>query len=81
MSYLERLNWGEGEPRLQRIFEKFYDERGNVPNLFRVMGRRPALLTSFNAHFAAVLSGDGTLDVRFKEMLAVRVSQINECGY
>ncbi len=81
MSHLERLRWGEVEPRLQRIFEHFHAERGNVPNLFRVMGRRPELMTTFNAHFGAVLSADGTLTVGFKEMLAVRVSQINECRY
>lgn len=80
MSLIERLRWGEVEPRLQRIFEKFYAERGNVPNLFRVMGRRPELLTSFNAHFGAVL-GEGTVEIRLKELLAVRVSQINECRY
>ena len=81
MSYLRRLRWGGVEPRLQRIFESFHAERGNVPNLFRVMGRRPQLMTTFNAHFAAVLSAEGTLGVGFKEMLAVRVSQINECDY
>ena len=81
MSHIERLRWGAVEPRLQRIFEHFHHERGNVPNLFRVMGRRPELLTSFNAHFAAVLSSEGTLTVGFKEMLAVKVSQINECDY
>lgn len=81
MSYLERLKWGAVEPRLQKIFDHFHTERGNVPNLFRVMGRRPELLTSFNAHFGAVLSDKGTLSVGFKEMLAVRVSQINDCGY
>ena len=81
MSYLERLRWGAVEPRLQRIFERFHAERGNVPNLFRVMGRRPELMKTFNAHFGAVLSEQGTLSVGFKEMLAVRVSQINDCGY
>ena len=80
MSYLERLGWGEADPKIQRIFEHFYKERGNVPNLFRVMGLRPDLLTTFNAHFAAVMRED-TLSVRLKELLAVRVSEINECDY
>ncbi len=80
MSYVDRLRWGEVEPRIQRIFESFYEARGNVPNLFRVMGRRPELLTTFNAHFAAVM-GEGTLPVRLKELVAVRVSQVNRCEY
>lgn len=80
MSYLQRLEWGQVDRRLQAIFEKFYQERGNVPNLFRVMGHRADLMSSFNAHFGKVM-GAGTLAIGLKEMLAVRVSQINECDY
>ena len=43
MSYLKRLRWGEVEPRVQRVFESFHASRGNVPNLFRVLGRRPSV--------------------------------------
>ena len=80
MSYLERLNWGAVEPRLQRIFQHFHAERGNVPNLFRVLGRKPKLLNSFNAHFAAVMAED-KVSTRLKEILVCRVSAINDCGY
>ena len=80
MSYVERLRWGEVEPRIQKIFEALHQERGNVPNLFRVMGQRAPLLTSFSAHYGKVM-GEGTVDVRLKEMLSVRVSQINDCEY
>ena len=80
MSYLERLKWGEVDRRMQAIFEKFYEERGNVPNLFRVMGHCPDLMSSFNNHFGKVM-GEGTLPIGLKEMVAVRVSQINECDY
>lgn len=80
MSHLRRLEWGEGEPRVQRVFDSLYAQRGNVPNLFRVLGHRPELLSTFNAHFAAVL-GEGTVSVRLKELIAVRVSQINHCRY
>lgn len=80
MSHLERIRWGEVEPRIQRVFESFFQARGNVPNLFRVMGHRPELLSTFNAHFQAVLA-PGALTVRFKELLALRVSTLNHCRY
>jgi alkylhydroperoxidase family enzyme len=80
VSYLPRLKWGRVDRRLQAIFESFYEERGNVPNLFRVMGHRPGLMSSFNSHFGQVM-GEGTLSIGLKEMVAVRVSQINECDY
>ena len=80
MSHLERLKWGEVDHRLQAIFEKFYEDRGNVPNLFRVMGHRAELMSSFNNHFGKVM-GEGTLSIALKEMVSVRVSQINGCDY
>jgi alkylhydroperoxidase family enzyme len=80
MSYIDRVKWGEGEPRVQKVFEAVYEDRGNVPNLFRVLGRKPKLLNSFNAHFAAVMADD-TVSTRLKEILVVRVSALNHCGY
>ena len=80
MSTIERIRWGEGSPRIQKVFEQFFADRGNVPNLFRVMGRRPEILTTFNQHFGQVMS-KGLLEPRLKELLAVRVSRLNHCEY
>jgi alkylhydroperoxidase family enzyme len=77
---LPRARWGHVDAPTQRIFEKLYEERGNVPNLFRVLAHRPKLMTTFTHHFQAVL-GTGTVSTRFKELLAVRVSTINGCEY
>jgi alkylhydroperoxidase family enzyme len=80
MSYIKRVLWGDGEPRVQKVFESIYEQRGNVPNLFRVMGRRPKILNSMNAHFGAVM-GEGAIPVLLKELIAVRVSVLNKCEY
>ena len=80
MSHLPRAHWGEVEEPIQQVFEKFWERRGNVPNLFRVLALRPDLFRTFNAHFDAVL-GEGTLEVRLKELVAVRVSQLNGSDY
>jgi len=45
-----------------------------------VMGHRADLMSSFNGHFGKVM-GEGALSIGLKEMVAVRVSQINECDY
>jgi len=80
VSYLPRARWGEVEDSIQEVFERFWNARGNVPNLFRVLALRPELFRTFNAHFDAVL-GPGTLDIRLKELVAVRVSQLNGSRY
>jgi alkylhydroperoxidase family enzyme len=62
------------------IFERFRSERGNIPTMFRTMALRPAIMETAEAHLRAVFA-TGSVDVRLKEMLAVRVSQINDCAY
>jgi alkylhydroperoxidase family enzyme len=80
MAHLPRICWGDAEATVQRVFESLYDQRGNVPNLFRVLAHRPQLMRTFTHHFNAVLT-TGEVDTRLKELLAVRVSTINDCEY
>jgi alkylhydroperoxidase family enzyme len=60
--------------------EAIYRQRGNVPNMFRSAAHRPELLATMLAHFRAVME-TGTVPQKLKELLAVRVSQINLCDY
>jgi uncharacterized peroxidase-related enzyme len=80
VSHLSKRAWGDVEPQIQRSFEAFWEARGNVPNLFRVLAHVPPLFTTFTTHFKAVM-GAGLVDVRLKELMACRVSQINGCRY
>ena len=82
----------EREPRVARlapedvgapvreVFDAFVRERGKVPNLFRVAAHRPEIVATLRAHMNAVM-GPGTVDVLLKELVAIRVSQINNCEY
>jgi alkylhydroperoxidase family enzyme len=66
--------------RVRDVFEAFVQERGKVPNLFRVAAHRPEIVATLRAHMNAVM-GPGTVDVLLKELIAVIVSQINNCEY
>lgn len=68
------------EPLLREPFQRFIDERGKVPNLFRVAARRPHIARSLAEHMRAVM-GPGEVPELLKEILSVRVSQINNCEY
>nr|WP_243183412.1 carboxymuconolactone decarboxylase family protein [Anaerosolibacter carboniphilus] len=48
--------------------------------MFRTLAHRPELLKTAYKHFSTVLN-TGTVDIRLKEMVAVRVSQLNQCEY
>ena len=80
MGRITRLSTGQASPEIQDLFRSFLDERGNIPNMFRTVAHRPVLLTTMLAHFRAVM-GAGTVPVALKEMLAVRVSRLNDCDY
>lgn len=80
MSRISRVNRSEVSEELNLLFDKIYAERGNVPNMFRVMAHRPEIFSTMQAHFAAVLN-TGTVPKRLKELIIVRTSQLNQTPY
>ena len=48
--------------------------------LFRVMGHRPVLMQQAVQLLESTMRG-GTVDPQLKELLAIRVSQVNACFY
>jgi alkylhydroperoxidase family enzyme len=77
---IRRLDRGEVEPTTAEIFDKYLQERGNVPNMFRTVAHRPEYLRTMIAHFRTVMN-TGTVPAKLKELCVVRVSQINHCEY
>ena len=70
----------EVSPGMREVFDQFQQQRGNIPNMFRTMALRPEITQTAVAHMQAIFT-TGTAPQRLKEMLAVRVSQINDCAY
>jgi uncharacterized peroxidase-related enzyme len=67
-------------PTSRAVFEQFVEERGAIPNMFRTLALREEIMQTAAAHMRAVFT-TGTVDSALKEMLAVRVSQLNDCAY
>jgi uncharacterized peroxidase-related enzyme len=80
MSRISRLDRREVTPDLAALFDKAFAQRGNVPNMFRVMAHRPEIFATMQAHFAAVLN-TGTVPTKLKELIIVRTSQVNDTPY
>lgn len=80
MPRIRPLEPDEAAPEAREVLERFARERGNMPNMFRTMALRPEIMRTAAEHMQAVFS-TGTVEKRLKEMLAVRVSQINDCHY
>ena len=80
MSRISRLDRSEVTPDLAALYDKAFAQRGNVPNMFRVMAHRPEIFATMQAHFGAVLN-TGTVSTKLKELIIVRTSQVNETPY
>ncbi|MGA9671979.1 MAG: carboxymuconolactone decarboxylase family protein [Terracidiphilus sp.] len=80
MSRISRLDRSEVTPEMATLYDKAFAQRGNVPNIFRVMAHRPEIFSTMQAHFAAVLN-TGTVPAKLKELIIVRTSQVNVTPY
>ena len=80
MSRISRLDRSEVTPEMVTLYDKAFAQRGNVPNMFRVMAHRPEIFATMQAHFGAVLN-TGTVSTKLKELIIVRTSQVNDTPY
>jgi alkylhydroperoxidase family enzyme len=80
MPRISRLSRSEVSPEVGGIYDHFMKVRGNIPNMFRTVAHRPEYLRTMIDHYRVVLE-TGTVPTRLKELLFVRVSQINRCNY
>ena len=80
MSKIPLVGRSRASGAAREAFERKIAERGNIPNMYRVFAHRPWLLSTMDAHFAAVM-GSGTVPIKLKELLALQTSLENECRY
>jgi hypothetical protein len=80
MARLSPLEPSSPDPAVQALFDDFLRERGAVPNMFRTLAYDPELLKTWFTMFRTTMR-EGSVSVRLKEILAVRVSKLNSCRY
>ena len=77
---VSRLDKTQVDAPTAEIYDANIKERGSVPNMFRTVAHRPEYLRTMIAHFRTVMN-TGTVATKLKELLVVRVSQMNRCEY
>lgn len=80
MPRVSRVGRSQAQGAVKDAFERKIAERGNIPNMYRVFAHRPWILTTMDAHFAAVM-GSGNLPLKLREMLALQTSLANGSHY
>lgn len=65
--------------------KKYYDGNkrswGGVDNIIKAHSLNPSALRALMTFYNGVMHGDGELSLGRREMVAVTVSQLNECHY
>jgi len=79
-SRISLLDREAAPPETQKIYDALLAARGVVPNMFKVLGRRPEIAQGV-AGFLKPLLADGALPGFYKELIAVRVSQHHSSAY
>lgn len=80
MARVAAIEPAQADPSLKDLFADFIRERGAVPNMFRTLAHDPKLLQTWFDMFRATLR-EGDVTTRVKEMVAVRVSHLNQSRY
>jgi AhpD family alkylhydroperoxidase len=67
-------------PETAALYDALLAQRGAVPNMFKALAHAPAIAQSVAGFLKALLS-DGALSGWYKELVAVRISILNESEY
>ncbi len=67
-------------PEIAAIYDALLKQRGTVPNMFKTIACIPAMAQGFAA-FLKPIVGDGALPGWYKELIATRMSALNESQY
>jgi len=80
MARLSKKTKDQVPPDVQDLYARVGQQRGNVPNMFRIYAHRPEILKTMVAHMQAV-TNTGTVPAKTKELVASLVSRLNSCEY
>ena len=80
MARLSKLSKDQVGGDVRDLYSRVGEQRGNVPNMFRIYAHRPEILKTMVAHMNAI-TNTGTVPAKTKEFVATLVSRINRCEY
>jgi uncharacterized peroxidase-related enzyme len=79
MPRLNVVEPGQASGKTQELMDAAKKKMGSVPNILKGMGNSPAALGAYMGMSGAV--GEGELDGKTREAIALRIAEKNECTY
>jgi uncharacterized peroxidase-related enzyme len=73
------LEADQADKKLQRVYESLEKQYGTALNPLRVLAHKPAIMEAVMRLYGAIHAPNEVLSEELKEMLSVRIAQINGC--
>jgi alkylhydroperoxidase family enzyme len=82
MAWISTIREDEWDGELAGLYPEVVDETlGRVDNIMQIHSLKPAGMTAHNALYRSAMAGTAGLRKVERELIALVVSSINECGY
>lgn len=81
MSWIRMISEDDAGDELRRAYETVKSSRGQVANILKAHGVRPAVLSAHLALYRELMFGTSELSRADRELVAVAVSSTNGCHY
>ena len=79
--WIEHVSEDSAVGFVARVYRSIRRSWGGVDNVIKVHSLHPEALRALMTFYNGVMHGEGELSLAQREMIAVRVSAINECHY
>ncbi len=80
MATVNPLSREKAAEDVKPIYDDMTKKFGRMPNFFALMAHRPAVLKNFLPFYSAV-TGEGTVEAKYKELAYLKTSTLNGCAY
>ena len=81
MSWIDEIEVGEAEGKLQEMYAELVKKRGKVSNILKVHSLNPEALSNHLDLYMTLMFGKSGLTRLEREAIAVVVSAANDCSY
>lgn len=82
MAWIETRREDEWDGELEALVERVGDPKtGRVDNIMQIHSLNPRALAAHDALYRSAMAGTATLRKVERELIALTVSQLNECHY
>lgn len=81
MPYIDVIQPGEAEGQLKEIYDELIKSRGKIAEVHKIQSLNPTSITNHMDLYMTIMFGRSPLRRVHREMMAVVVSQANNCEY